>query len=156
MLQAAYDKIARRPQGVQTVLLTIGAGLWKPVTERLVERGLVRSERKRVLGVFRTTTWPAEDTRHEAELRHAIHAALEGGESPDARTAAVIALLSSSGTLPALRPALAWSAEVSARAKKFENGDWGAAAVSTAMTRHAAAITASSAAVSITVITTIT
>lgn len=109
-----------------------------------------------MLGVFRMTTLPAADTRHEAELRRRIRAVLEDGESPDARTAAVIALLSSSGTLPMLRPALAWSAEVHRRAKELEKGSWGAAAVNTAVTRTAAAIAASSAAVSLSVITAVT
>ncbi|MFC5823499.1 GPP34 family phosphoprotein [Nonomuraea insulae] len=40
-----------------------------PLIDRLVERGLIRRESKRVLGVFRMTTLPAADTRHEAELR---------------------------------------------------------------------------------------
>ncbi|MEV0698440.1 GPP34 family phosphoprotein [Saccharopolyspora sp. NPDC050389] len=62
--------------------------------------------------MFRTTRLPADDPRHEAELRRKIRAVLEDGESSDTRTAAAIALLSSSGTLPALRPALPWSAEV--------------------------------------------
>ncbi|MEV6039298.1 GPP34 family phosphoprotein [Nonomuraea sp. NPDC052116] len=83
-------------------------------------------------------------------------AVLVDGESPDARTAAVIALLSSSGTLPALRTPLAWSAKVRERAKELENGSWGAAAVNTAVTRTAAAIAASSAAVSVAVITAVT
>ncbi|MEV0379490.1 GPP34 family phosphoprotein [Nonomuraea sp. NPDC050643] len=156
LLQSAYDKVAERPQGVQTLLLAIGGGLWKPVIDRLVERGLIRRESRRVLGVFRTTRLPAEDTGHEAELRQKVRAVLEDGESPDARTAAVIALLSSSGTLPTLHPVPKWSTKVYLRAKELENGNWGAAAVNTAVTRTAAAITASSVAVSLSVITTVT
>ncbi|MGP4018754.1 GOLPH3/VPS74 family protein [Saccharopolyspora sp. 5N708] len=156
LLQSAYEKVAQRPQRVQPLLLGIGGGLWKPVIDRLVERCLIRRESKRVLRVFRTTRLPADDTRHEAELRRKIRAVLEDGERPDARTAAVIALLSSSGTLPTLRPALPWSAEVRKRAKELENGSWGAVAVNTAVTRTAAAIAAASTAVSVSVITTTT
>ncbi|MET7334956.1 GPP34 family phosphoprotein [Nonomuraea sp. NPDC005650] len=156
LLQSAYEKVAERPQRVQSLLLAIGGGLWKPVIDRLVERGLIRRESRRVLGVFRTTRLPAEDTGHEAELRRKVRAVLEDGGSPDARTAAVIALLSSSGTLPALRPPLAWSAKVRERAKELENGSWGAAAVNTAVARTAAAIAASSTAVSVAVITAVT
>jgi hypothetical protein len=61
--------------------------------------------------------------------------------------------LSSSGAVSALRPALPWSGEVRKRAKELENGNWGAAAVNTAVTRTAAVIAASSAAVTVSVIT---
>ncbi|MER6004007.1 GPP34 family phosphoprotein [Nonomuraea angiospora] len=72
LLQSAYEKVAERPQRVQPLLLAIGGGLWKPVIDRLVERGLIRRESRRVLGVFRTTRLPAEDTGHEAELRRKV------------------------------------------------------------------------------------
>lgn len=51
---------------------------------------------------------------------------LEDGASPDAHTAAAIALLSSSGTPPRLHPAPKWSTKVYQRAKERENGCWGA------------------------------
>ncbi|MEV0616577.1 GPP34 family phosphoprotein [Nonomuraea sp. NPDC050404] len=156
LLQSAYDKVAERTQRVQPLLLDIGAGLWKLMIDRLVERGLIRRESRRVLGLFRTTRLPSDDPRHEAELRRKIRAVLEDGETPDPRTAAVIALLSSSGTLPALRPPLPWSGLVRERAKRLEQGNWGAEAVNAAVVRTAAGIAASSAAVSVTVITTTT
>ncbi|WP_156753300.1 GOLPH3/VPS74 family protein [Actinokineospora pegani] len=156
LLQAAHDKIARKPRGVQSVLLDIGADLWSAVTDRLVERGIIRREHKRVLGLFKVNALPAQDTGHEAELRRAVRAVLVDGASPDTRTAAVIGLLSASGALPALRPALAWSGQVAKRAKELETGNWGAEAVNTAVTRTAAAIAASTAAVSVSVITTVT
>lgn len=156
LLRSAYDKIAEKPRRVQTLLLEIGAGLRKPVLDRLLERGVIRIEKKRVLGVFPTTRMPAEDTGHEAELRRKVRAALEDGETPDSRTGALIALLSSSGALPALRPPLAWSGAVATRAKEFEKGNWGAEAVNTAVLRTAAAIAASTAAVTVTTITTVT
>ncbi len=151
LLQSAYEKVAQRPQRVQPLLLDIGGGLWKPVIDRLIERGVIRRERRRVLGVFRTTRLPIDDSRHEAELRRQVCAVLEDGESPDTRTAAVIALLSSSGALPTLHPAPKWSAKVRERAKELEKGNWGASAVNTAVTRTAAAVAASSAAVAVTV-----
>jgi hypothetical protein len=153
LLQAAYDKVADRPRGVQTLLVEIGTRLWEPLVDRLVERGLIRREKKRVLGVFRMNTLPAADSEHEDALRQAIRAVLEEGAEPDPRTAAVIALLSSSGTLPMLRPPLPWSGQVHRRAKALEQGDWGARAVNTAVSRTTAAIAAASAAVAVTVAT---
>lgn len=135
LLRSAHDEVARKTQRVQPLLLAIGGGLWEPVTDRLVERGLVRREKKRVLGVLRSTRWPAENSGHEAELLGKVRAVLEGGAHPDPRTAAVIALLSSSGALPMLDPAPKWSTRVATRAKEIERGSWGAGAVSTAVTR---------------------
>ncbi|WP_322724595.1 GOLPH3/VPS74 family protein [Streptomyces spongiae] len=125
LLQSHYDAIAAHPRQVQSLLVTIGSGLWEPLTERLVERGLLRRERKRVLGLFPTTSLPAGDIDHESALRERMHAVLEHGESPDARLAAIIALISASGTLPSLDPVPKWSGKAATRAKEFEQGNWG-------------------------------
>ncbi|USQ80867.1 GOLPH3/VPS74 family protein [Ornithinimicrobium faecis] len=151
LLQSAFDLVAKKTQRVQPLLIGIGADLWKVVRDRLVDRGLLRREEKRVLGVFRTTRWPAADAHHEAELRARIRRVLEDGETPDPRTAAIIALLSASGAMPSLRPPLPWTNQTVTRAKEIERGEWGAQAVSTAVTRTAAGIAASSAAVAISV-----
>jgi hypothetical protein len=153
VLQAAFDKVAERPRGVQTLLIEIGGRLWEPLVDRLVERGLIGREKKRVLGVFRMNTLPAKDTEHEEALRRAVRAVLEDDAEPDTRTAALIALLSAGGTLPMLRPPLPWSGKVHKRAKELEQGSWGATAVHSAVSRTAAAIAASSAAVAVTVAT---
>ena len=154
LLQSAFDKVAERPRAVQTLILEIGSGLWRPLVDRLIERGLIRREKKRVLGIFRMNMLPADDTGHETRLRQEIRAVLEDGAEPGTRTAAVIALLSASGTLPMLRPPLPWSGKIHKRAKELEEGNWGAAAVNTAVTRTAVAIAVSSAAVAVSVSTT--
>jgi len=153
LLQSAHDKIAEKPRRVQSLLLHLGGGLHKPLMERLIEQGHLRREKKKVLGLFTTTRSPANDTGHESALRERVAAVLEDGASPDARTAAVIALLSSSGTLPSLHPVPKWSTKVYQRAKELEKGSWGAEAVNTAVTRTAAAIAAASTAVVITTVT---
>lgn len=141
LLRSAYDRAAERPRGVQTLLIEIGASLAAPVIDRLLERGLVRRESKRVLRIFRTSTLPANDTGHEAALLERVRAVLEDGAPPDERTAAVIALLSSSGSLPSLHPAVNWSTMVYQRAKDLENGSWAAEAVNTVVSRTVAATT---------------
>lgn len=145
LLRSAWEKVAERPRRVQPLLLELGAGLYAPVLERLAERGFVRRERKRRLGLFTTTRWPVADGAHEAELRRRIVAVLDTGTDPEVRTAAVIALLSASGTLPMLQPPLPWSGDVYTRAKEIEGGSWGAEAVSTAVLRNAAAVSVASA-----------
>lgn len=149
MLQDAYDKVAEKPQRVQPLLIALGNGLWKPVTERLIDRGLIRREKKRFLGIIPVTHLPVQDAGPETELRGRIRAVLEDGAEPDPRTAAITALLSASGALPALRPRIAWSGEVYKRAKALEKGDWGAEAVNTAVTRTAAAVAAAAAAAAV-------
>ena len=156
LLQAAHDEIARKPRGVQSLLLAIGGDLWNTVVDRLVARGHIRRERKRVLGIFRMTQLPAADTAHETELREALRAVLVDGAQPDTRTAAIVALLSGSGALPELRPLIAWSGDVHRRAKELEAGHWGAAAVGTAVAQTTAAIAAASAASTAAVIVTVT
>ncbi|WP_346102993.1 GOLPH3/VPS74 family protein, partial [Nonomuraea maheshkhaliensis] len=146
LLQSAYDTVAEKTRRVQPLLLTLGADLWRVVIDRLVDRELLRVKESKVLGVFRSTTWPAAGAEHEIELRTRIRRVLEDGMAPDPRTAAVIGLLSASGALPSLRPPLPWTGRVATRAKELERGQWGPAAVSTAVTRTAAGSAASRAA----------
>jgi hypothetical protein len=153
LLRQAYEKVAGKPRAVQPLLLRIGGSLWDEVVDRLAGKGLVRRESRKVLGLFRTTRLPAGDGRHEQEVRDRIRAVLVDGAEPDTRTAALIALLSASGALPALRPQLAWSGPVIERAEELRRGNWGASAVNTAVARTAAAIAASSAVTAVTVIT---
>ncbi|WP_394619339.1 GPP34 family phosphoprotein [Lentzea sp. JNUCC 0626] len=154
LLRAGYDKVTEKPRSVGSLLPRIGADTWSAVVDRLVERGLIAKEKKRVLGVFRMNTLPATDNTHEQEVRQRIHAVLVDGETPDPRTAALTALLSASGALPVLQPPLAWSGEVHRRAKELEKGNWGAEAVSTAVAVAAAGIAASTAAVTAAVVVT--
>ncbi|MBN6042255.1 GPP34 family phosphoprotein [Amycolatopsis sp. 195334CR] len=153
LLQDAYDKVAEKPRSVQSLLMAIGGGLYKPVIERLLERGFIRREQKRVLGLIPRTTLPVDDGEYETELRQRVRAVLEDGVDPDVRTAAVVALLSSSGTLPSLHPTPKWSSKVYHRGKEFEEGSWGASAVGTAVTRTATAIAVASATVVVTTVT---
>lgn len=149
LLQAAYDKVAEKDRRVQPLILALSEDLRVQLLERLESRGLIRKEESRFLGVFRTTRWPAEDERHEAELRERIGAVLVDGQEPDPHTAAVIALLSASGAMYAVRPQLPLTSQALARAKEIEKGNWGAGAVATAVNRTAAAIAASAAAVTV-------
>lgn len=146
LLRSAYDTIAKKTQRVQPLLLTLGADLWPVVLDRLAHRGLLRREESRLLGVFRTTRWPAADGRHEAQLRDRIRRVLEDGETPDPRTAATIGLLFASGAMPSLRPPLPWTSTTVTRAQALSSGSWGSEAVSAAVGRTAAAIVAASAA----------
>ncbi|WP_430790261.1 GOLPH3/VPS74 family protein [Actinoplanes sp. G11-F43] len=153
LLREAYDKIAEKPRGAQSLLLHIGGSLWEPVIDRLIDQGMIRRDKKRILGVFKMKTLPATEARHETEVRDRIRSVLVDGTEPDSRTAALIALLSSSGALPMLRPQLAWSSAVYQRAKELEQGHWGAEALNSAVAATAAALAVSTAVVTTTVVT---
>ncbi|MCZ7424203.1 GPP34 family phosphoprotein [Micromonospora sp. WMMA1949] len=129
LLQSAYDTVAEKPQRVRPLLVALGTDLWWVVLDRLVDRGLLHPARP-----------------EEAQLRARIRRILEDGEAPDPRTAAIIGLLFASGAVPSLRPPLSWTSTTVARASEIGRGHWGSEAVSTAVTRTAAAIIAASAA----------
>jgi hypothetical protein len=77
--QKAVERLARRTR--------------TPVLERLVERGLVRRERSRLLGILPVTTWPPADPRPAEELRGRVAAVLRDGADPDHHTALLISLV---------------------------------------------------------------
>jgi len=149
LLREAYEKVAKKPRGVQELLIDIGSSLRGEVLDRLVERGFIRREKKKVLGVFPTTRMPAQRPEYEARLLERVRSVLVDGAEPDARTGALAALLSASGTLPQLHPGIPWSGAVYTRGKELEKGNWGADAVNTAIAGTNAAIAASAAAASV-------
>ncbi|MER5886286.1 GPP34 family phosphoprotein [Streptomyces sp. NPDC001941] len=146
LLRDAYDKAAEKPRGVQTLLASAGPLLREPVLDRLAERGVITRERRKALGLFPTTAVRVADTGRKAALVERVRAVLVDGAEPDARTAALIGLLSASGTLVSLHRSVPWTGPVVKRAKEIERGDWGAEAVSAAVLRTTAAVAASSAA----------
>ncbi len=146
LLRSAHGKAAERVRGVQSLLAEIGTGLREPVLGQLVKRGTVRRESKKWLGVFPSTSTAIADTGHKKALVEKVRAVLVDDVEPDARTAALIGLLSASGTLPSLHRSVPWSGKVYKRAKEVEQGNWGAAAVNTAVMRTMAAISAGTAA----------
>lgn len=142
LLRAAHTKVGERVRGVQTLLIEIGTGVGKreAVLDRLVERGVLRQETKKTLGLFRTTSTTVADTGYKKALVEKVRAVLIDGAEPDARTAALVGLLSASGTLPTLHRSVPWSGKVYKRAKELEQSSWGAEAVNAAVMRTMAAV----------------
>ncbi|KND28420.1 GPP34 family phosphoprotein [Streptomyces anulatus] len=142
LLRAARTKVGERVRGVQTLLIEIGTGMRETVLDRLVERGMLRQETKKTLGLFRTTSTTVADTEYKKALVEKVRAVLIDGVEPDARTAALVGLLSASGTLPTLHRFIPWSGKVCKRAKELEQSSWGAEAVNAAVMRTVAAVSA--------------
>lgn len=146
VLRSAHGTVAERVRGVQSLLAEIGTGMRETVLDRLVERGTLRRESKKWLGFIPSTSLAIVDTRRKKALVEKVRAVLVNGVEPDDRTAALVGLLSASGTLTSLHRSVPWSGEVYKRGKEFEQGSWGAEAVNTAVMRTMAALSAGSAA----------
>ncbi|MGC5051053.1 GOLPH3/VPS74 family protein [Micromonospora sp. DT48] len=135
LLRSAWDYLSAKPRGVQTVLAAIGPELRKPVLERLIERGDITREDRKMLGLFRTTALRDGGSGRRARLLEQVRQVLVAGAEPSARVAALAALLSSSGTLPEFDRDIPWTSRVVTRAKELEQGNWGAGAAAEAVTR---------------------
>lgn len=152
LLRSAWNYLAEKPRGVQTALAAIGPPLRGPVLERLIARGDIDQQPRKVLGLFRTTALRDGRTERRARLLADVRRVLVDGAEPQARVAALAALLSASGTLPQFHREIPWTSPVITRAKELEQGDWGADAAGAAVTRTVTATVVNSAVAAITVL----
>jgi len=144
LLREPWDRLTRKPRTAQVLLAEIGPTLRDPMLDRLVLAGHIARERGRMLGILPTTRLSAGGTSRRAELLDAVRPVLAEGAQPTPRTAALAALLSASGSLPALYQDIPWSGSVFTRGQELERGDWGAAAAGEAVTRTTMAAALSS------------
>lgn len=110
----------------------------------LVEKGILRADQGKILGIFPTRRWPAEDAHHEAEVRRLITQTLVQGTTPDVRTAALVSLLHalrSEHMIADPKQNGIAKKELQARAKKIAEGSWGSEAVRKAVDEMMAAVT---------------
>jgi hypothetical protein len=144
ILREAWEYIAEKPRGVQTVLAAIGPELRAPILDRLVTRGDLRRTKGKVLGFIPSETLEEGDTGRRSDLMSGVRSALVDGTIPDARTAALAALISASGSLPVFHREIPWTSPVIQRAKELERGEWGAHAAAKAVTRTMTSIVVNS------------
>ena len=143
LLQPAWDYIVDKPRDAQTVLAATGPTLREPVLNRLIERGDLERTTKKTLGIFTTSRLTLATERRE-QLLDRMRAALIDGSTVDARTAAIIGLVSASGTLSWFHKEIPWSGDVYARGKEFELANWAAAAAGAAVARTTSAVASNS------------
>ena len=93
LLVAALASVAEKARSAQDLVNRLGKDLQPALAERLVERGILEHRASRVLGLFPRNRWPARDSLHEEQVRRLLSAALIGGQDPDERISALIALL---------------------------------------------------------------
>ena len=119
----------KRPSAV---IRPLGKNLRRTLYERLAGNGVVRAEKSRILGVFPVRRWPAQDGSRDAEVRRLMTQALVQQVAPDARTAALIALVHAVGCVDKIvdpRQHGLSKRELRVRAKKIAEGNWASVAV---------------------------
>ena len=143
------EKEGRKPK---SVVARLGKGVRATLYGRLVEDGVLRAEGGRILGIFPTHRWPAENATHETSVRAGIASALRDGRTSDARTGSLISLLLA---LRAVHKAMEPSSvglskqELTASAKRIAEGAWAAKAVRQAIDSTNAAIIAAASSVAV-------
>ena len=140
ILRSAWDYSADKPRGAQGMLAAIGPHLRKPILERLIERGDIVSEDRKLLGLIPSTTLSDGTTGRRAELLARVRSVLVDGADPDDVTGSLAALLYASGALPTFHREIPWTASVIERATALQNGEWGASAASSAVNRTMASV----------------
>jgi hypothetical protein len=142
-LDAALEKIAAREQPRRPAdwVGRLAGGMRGDLLARLQERGIVRAQKRRVLGVLASTRYPEADAGAERELRARLRAVLVDGAEPSERTAALIAIAQAAGLGRALAGEGSWK-ELQPRAKEVAEGDWAATAVRKAVESVNAAVIA--------------
>lgn len=141
ILALAHSSLTHKPRDIQTAIALIGPRLPGPVRARLVQRGDLRREQGKLLGVLPTTKYTLASLRREALMDY-VQAALMDDKTPEPRIKASIALISASGTLPQFHREIPWNGDVYTRAKEFERGDWSAVAASAGVSRAVNAVMA--------------
>lgn len=151
LLAEALRRVAERERAASDLVHRLGTGARDALAARLAERGILRREDDRVLGLFPRTRWPEADGRHEDEVRARLTAVLVQGLAPDPRTGALVALLHALGLAPSLVDRGGVPArDVRRRAKEVAEGAWAAKAVQDAVAASTAAMTAVIAATTVT------
>lgn len=141
-LSVCGEKQGDRPKNV---LGPLKKGLRPALYDRLVGRGVLRAEEGRVLGLFPTHRWPAEDATHEAAVRRDLEGVLVHGLTPAPRTGALVALLHA---IRVVRTVVDPSAHdvgkkvLDRRAKEVAEGSWASEAVRRAVDEMSAAVMA--------------
>lgn len=140
LLVGTWQRVERKPTDAYSLVLEIGPGLRAPTIERLVERGALQREATRMLGFIPGTKLVEGCTVRRSELVASLRRVLVDGVEPSVREAALAALVSASGSLPAMHREIPWSGEVYTRGRALQQGEWGARVAGDAIAAAAAAM----------------
>ena len=151
VLDAALELlIAHQGSKPSAVIRPLSKNLRHRLYERLAASGVVRAGQGKILGIFSTHTWPAaQDAHHEAQVRLLLTQVLVQQRAPDARSAALIALvhaLRCEHQIVDPRPYGLSKRQLRARAEEIAKSSWASEAVRKAITEIIAAVAATTAA----------
>ena len=141
--------ITRQGSKPSAVIRPLSKSLRQRLYQRLAGSGMIRPERGRTLGIFPARTWPAHDARHEEQVRQLVTQALVQQTAPDARTAALIALvhaLRCEHKIIDPRPCQLSRRQLRARAEEVAMDSWASEAVRKVISEMVAATAAAAAA----------
>lgn len=131
----------RKPRSTKEWIEHLRKGAVAGTTESLVGKGLIREEKKKVLGLFPVRRYPEADGSVESALRQRLDEIVLRGAAPDERTASLVALLHGAKLHGLLyqKPQLA-TAKVNM--EKVAHGRWAGPAVRQAVKAAEDALTA--------------
>lgn len=115
-------KVGKKPQDA---VPSLTKGLRARLYDRLTERGIVEAKRDKVFGLLHRTRWPAADSEHERRVRTQLTDLLVHQIAADARTAALVSLVSAVDAVPKIvdpRDAGVDKRELKKRAKAIAEG----------------------------------
>jgi len=138
---ALQSLIEKGPLKPGQAISRLAKGLRDRVNDQLAERGILRRESGKVLGLFPTTKWPAQDSSYETGVQGQVAGALLKGLEPDGRTAAIISVLTAADMLKTVveKPDLK---AAKARGKEIGAGNWASDSVHKVIQETQAAMTA--------------
>lgn len=131
-----------RPWKVKDCLRAAAKDAAGGATQALVDRGLLREEKKRILGLFPTRRYPEVDGADEAEVRARLTRVVLQGAEPDERTASLVALLHGARLRSLVFPQREGRKEIEARMAGIAEGQWVQPAVRRAIDQAQAAMAA--------------
>lgn len=150
VLDAALGIVgAHQGKKPSTVIRPLGKNLRRRLYDRLALSGVLRAEQGRVLGLFPTHRWPAQDASHRARLRQLVIQALVQQAAPRPRGGALIALLHALGYEHKIvdpRERELSRQQLRARAEEIAEGNWAPEAIRHAVGQMIAAIVAATSA----------
>jgi hypothetical protein len=142
VLDPALERLAAKdPMRPEYAVGRVGKDLRERLLTSLEKNGTLRRESGKVLGLFPTTRWPAEDSVHEAGIRQQVTDALLLGQEPEVRIAAIISVMTAADMLRVVvdKPDIKAAKE---RGKAISEGNWAADGVRTSIQAMQAAISA--------------
>lgn len=144
IIDGVLDRIARerKARKPEWWVAKLRRGIRKAVLVQLIQRGVLREDRHRVMGLFPARRYPSVDPATETAARARLGMAVLKGLEPDTRTAALASLLHACGLSRKVFPELD-RRQLKVRMKQIDEGQWAAAAVRKAIQSIHSAVAAS-------------